>query len=271
MKNLFSIGELSKYQNISKQTLIYYDKIGLFQPSYIDPKNQYRFYSADQIDYLDTIIILKKLGFSLNEIKSFMKNYTLEHSMQLFQTQLSAIQQKIEELQYIQTRLQHRYQELNALKEIQLNDVYLGQMDSNIYVFVQEVKAPNTLKEVSIATKQCYAQAFEKQIPIYFQSGVIVSEEKIRKKQYEQASYAFVLSDFYACEDIKTLPKGDIIYSYHYGAYEQISKTYQRIFDYSEQHHLQLQFPAYEFCIHDYITSNHENEFITKIVFYRKA
>lgn len=30
MKNLFSIGEISKLQNISRQTLIFYDKIGLF-------------------------------------------------------------------------------------------------------------------------------------------------------------------------------------------------------------------------------------------------
>ena len=29
MKDFFTIGELAKYQNISKQTLIYYDKIGL--------------------------------------------------------------------------------------------------------------------------------------------------------------------------------------------------------------------------------------------------
>ena len=34
MKNMFSIGELAKYQNISKQTLIFYDKIGLFRPAY---------------------------------------------------------------------------------------------------------------------------------------------------------------------------------------------------------------------------------------------
>ena len=32
-ENLFSIGEVAKYQNISKQTLIFYDKVGLFRPS----------------------------------------------------------------------------------------------------------------------------------------------------------------------------------------------------------------------------------------------
>ena len=55
MKDMFSIGELAGYQNISKQTLIFYDKIGLFQPAYVDPNNKYRYYTAQQIDYLDTI------------------------------------------------------------------------------------------------------------------------------------------------------------------------------------------------------------------------
>ena len=63
MDHLFSIGELSKYQKISKQTLIFYDKIGLFRPAYVDPNNGYRYYSASQIDYLDTILLMKKIGF----------------------------------------------------------------------------------------------------------------------------------------------------------------------------------------------------------------
>ena len=37
MNNLFSIGELAKYQHVSKQTLIFYDKIGLFRPAFVDP------------------------------------------------------------------------------------------------------------------------------------------------------------------------------------------------------------------------------------------
>ena len=81
MKNLFSIGEISKQQNISRQTLIFYDKIGLFCPAYVDPQNGYRYYSSSQLDYLDTICIMKKIGFSLEEIKEHMKNYTIEHSI----------------------------------------------------------------------------------------------------------------------------------------------------------------------------------------------
>lgn len=79
MNSFFSIGELSKLQNISRQTLIYYDKIGLFCPAYTDPGNGYRYYSASQLDYLDTILILKQIGFSLEEIKAHMAHYTIEN------------------------------------------------------------------------------------------------------------------------------------------------------------------------------------------------
>ena len=81
MKDMFSIGELARYQNISKQTLIFYDKIGLFRPAYVDPDNKYRYYKASQIDYLDTILIMKELGYSLGEIKEHKNNYTINTTM----------------------------------------------------------------------------------------------------------------------------------------------------------------------------------------------
>lgn len=108
MKNLFSIGELSKLQNISRQTLIFYDKIGLFCPAYVDPENGYRYYSAAQLDFLDTICIMKRIGFSLDEIKSYLKGYTLDTSMVVLRKQLTIIDRQIEELQLIKSRVEHR-------------------------------------------------------------------------------------------------------------------------------------------------------------------
>ena len=108
MKNLFSIGELSKLQNISRQTLIFYDKIGLFRPAYTDPDNGYRYYSSSQLDYLDTICIMKRIGFSLNEIKAHMKSFRIENSIAALRKQLSTINHQIEELQMIKNRVEHR-------------------------------------------------------------------------------------------------------------------------------------------------------------------
>ena len=116
MDNLFSIGELSKYQNISKQTLIFYDKIGLFKPAYVDPNNGYRYYSSKQIDYLDTILIMKKSGFSLKEIREHMQSYTIDSSLSALGKQLTAIDRQIEELRLIRSRLQHRCTQMENAK-----------------------------------------------------------------------------------------------------------------------------------------------------------
>ncbi len=45
----YLIGEVSKITGISKDTLHFYNKIGLLVPDYIDEKNQYRYYSRWKI------------------------------------------------------------------------------------------------------------------------------------------------------------------------------------------------------------------------------
>ena len=108
MENLFSIGELSRYQNISKQTLIFYDKTGVFHPAYVDPSNGYRYYSASQLDELDTILILKKSGLSLQKIKELLSHYTTQSSLKVLKSQLGVIDRQMEELRLVRSRLSQR-------------------------------------------------------------------------------------------------------------------------------------------------------------------
>lgn len=172
MKNLFSIGEVSKYQNISKQTLIYYDKIGLFRPAYVDPDNGYRYYSPKQIDYLDTILIMKKIGFSLNEIKEHMQNYNIDSSLTAFRKQLSVIDQKIQELNLIRSRVTHRCDQMECSKIYRQKEdtVVLEDMEDQ-YILFREVEKPYTLREISIATKQCFSDSFQNQLPIFLRAA----------------------------------------------------------------------------------------------------
>lgn len=154
MDHLFSIGELSKYQNISKQTLIFYDKIGLFRPAYVDPNNGYRYYSSAQIDRLDTILIMKKIGFSLKEIKEYMKNYTIDSSLTILRKQLTVIEQQIQELRMIQSRLLHRCVQMeNARNYMETETAVVTETVQEQYLLTQKVDEPYRMSEISIATK----------------------------------------------------------------------------------------------------------------------
>ena len=72
MEHRFTAGEIAKLSGLSKQTILFYDKKGILKPDYVDPDNGYRYYSADQLDFLDNISMLKEIGLSLDEIRTFM-------------------------------------------------------------------------------------------------------------------------------------------------------------------------------------------------------
>ena len=69
---MLSIGEFSKICKVSTKTLRYYDEIGLIKPSKINPENNYRYYSIEQLETMLFINRLKQYNFSLEEIRTII-------------------------------------------------------------------------------------------------------------------------------------------------------------------------------------------------------
>ncbi len=72
MEKEFRVGELSKLTGLTVRTLHYYEEMGLFSPTQ-RAANSYRLYSEADVAVLQRISTLKFLGFSLEQIKSFLK------------------------------------------------------------------------------------------------------------------------------------------------------------------------------------------------------
>lgn len=53
------------------QTLRYYDDIDLLKPKEVDNWTSYRYYNEDNIREFYSIVLLKKMDFSLEEIKNY--------------------------------------------------------------------------------------------------------------------------------------------------------------------------------------------------------
>ncbi|GLI58171.1 MerR family transcriptional regulator [Propionigenium maris DSM 9537] len=95
MKKKYKITEVAKIFDISRQTLIYYDKIGLFKPKYIDEENSYRYYVEEQFFQLRFIMVLKRAGFSLSEIKDYTKTRSPEESLEYLEEKERSVTEKI--------------------------------------------------------------------------------------------------------------------------------------------------------------------------------
>ncbi|MEM6457468.1 MAG: MerR family transcriptional regulator [Acidobacteriota bacterium] len=66
---MFKIGDFSKIAQTPVSQLRYYADIGLLEPAEVDPFTGYRYYRASQLPRLNRILVLKELGFSLDQIR----------------------------------------------------------------------------------------------------------------------------------------------------------------------------------------------------------
>ena len=104
---LLTISEMAYIHGITRTTLIYYDKIGLFQPETVD-ENGYRYYSPTQIPMLREICFLRSIGISLDDIKLHNKHKSSTYTFNILYQQQEKIEKDIAELQRRKELIQQR-------------------------------------------------------------------------------------------------------------------------------------------------------------------
>ena len=67
--NRLKIGEFSRLCRVTVRTLRHYEQIGLLVPEIIDRWTGYRYYTFGQLQKMQSIVTLKELGYSLEEIR----------------------------------------------------------------------------------------------------------------------------------------------------------------------------------------------------------
>lgn len=95
------IREFSRLTGISRETLRFYDNIGLLSPE-SRGKNSYRYYSARQLEFAFLISALRALGMGLKEIKQYADDRTPKGMLALLRAQNAHIEAEIQRLRSIQ-------------------------------------------------------------------------------------------------------------------------------------------------------------------------
>ena len=137
MNEYLQISVMASIHNISRQTLIYYDKIGLFKPHHID-ENGYRYYSVYQIPYLREICFLKSIGVDLERIKTNLKDRNLPSTTELLKYHHVQIDAQIRALtkqkKYIERRLTN-YENAETYRD-ETNKPFLQRFPDRHAIFV---------------------------------------------------------------------------------------------------------------------------------------
>lgn len=106
LSGYYSSGEFARMAQVSIRTIRFYDKQNILKPSYVKPSGA-RFYTDSDFARLQQILLLKYLGFSLEEIREMLVDDPDYHFMlNSLRLQKKLVQDKIEQMQLVENAIE---------------------------------------------------------------------------------------------------------------------------------------------------------------------
>lgn len=132
----YTSGQFARMANISVRTVRFYDKQNILKPSYVSPAGS-RFYTDQDFARLQQILLLKYLGFSLDDIKEMTIDDTDCHFMlNSLKLQQKLIQDRIEQLQMVEKAIRDTTEEISSNQSVNwshmLNLIHLTNMEKSL-------------------------------------------------------------------------------------------------------------------------------------------
>jgi DNA-binding transcriptional MerR regulator len=110
---MLKIGEFSRLSQVTVKTLHHYDEMGLLRPAQTDPFTNYRYYTLDQLPRLHTIMALKELGLSLEEIgQLLLDDLSTEQIRGMYRLKQAELRQRVHEEQARLAQVEFRLRQL---------------------------------------------------------------------------------------------------------------------------------------------------------------
>ena len=140
----YKIGEFAELSGVSAKTLRFYDEIGILRPAAVDPRTRYRLYVPNQLQELASILALKDVGVSLEDVRKLTgKHGSSKHRRQVLSDLKEKIQQSIQ----------------SASQTLSWIDAALDELDDSEYPIPVVVKRRPPVLIASVrSTVQSYAQ-----------------------------------------------------------------------------------------------------------------
>lgn len=273
MKDLFTIGEVSRLFNTNIRTLRYYDSIGLLKPTRVDERTGYRYYSTKDFERLNTIKYLRTLDMPLENIAQFFDNKEISVMEELLTNQKEQIQGRIEELCRIRTKIDNRLELIAEAKNSDLDKITLREIGRRRAAFLRKNIAVTDDLELPIRE----LERMHDLEPIIFlgKVGVSIDKEKIKKREFTSFSSIFVLverSDEYSFDRKSVnnsqksyIEKGLYLCIRFHGTHIKASEYYEKLLAYAEANQYDICGDSIEITLIDAGLTNELSSYVTEI------
>lgn len=183
----YSSGEFARMAQVSVRTIRFYDKQNILKPSYVNSSGA-RFYTDSDFAKLQQILLLKYLGFSLDDIKGMtiddMDYHFLGNSLTM---QKKLIADKIEQMQLVENAIDNTLSALQTNQQIDwsqmLHLIHLTGMEKSLK---SQYENANNIS-ARIRLHRDYSVNPQGWFPWIYETGIvpIINDMSIKKASFD--------------------------------------------------------------------------------------
>lgn len=261
---MYQISQFSKISGLTVKALRYYDEQSMLKPSYRDKNTLYRYYDENDLKKAQLIRLLRSLDFSILEIKEVLEMVNNEAALTYI------LQEKIANIQENILREKELIKKINSCLSPDVTKT-----ESQTYEIILE-EIPATLV-ASIRFTGRYSEIGE-YIPVLFKAVQENVNGAVINCYYDEE--CMELADMELClpcqrqiatntVNCKYLPAIKAVCTTHYGSHETLHFAYKALFNYVNEHSIDVITPfreIYEKSCGMIFKGNPQN-YVTKLLF----
>lgn len=263
---LFRIGDVAKMYHISVGSLRHYEKAGLLTPEYVDESSGYRYYSARQLEVLNTIRYLRALDLPLEQIAEFLQNREIDVIEEKLRQQKETVIQKQKELAIIERKIENRLRQIQDARTSELNVIRLVQSPSCRIVWMQDSLKLKTYLDLEGAIRKLEGQQKESLV-FLGKVGVGISRENLEARQFGRYDLVFlVLDDEDVYEgNVEEVPQENCVSIRFRGSHNEAAEQYQKLTKFIREQGMEITGFSREITMIDNGITSDPEKFVTEI------
>lgn len=249
MSKLFKISEVAKFLSITTTTLRHYESEELIKPYLIDPKTKYRYYNSRDIAEISYIVLLRRSGISILQIKEYLQNNdNISTIIKELKKQHAMLEDTIKQLEAISN--QESGPKINVITLPSCHYIYneytvsgVDEAYSKLDVFYNEVLTKTKIETplLFIETKKLDFSLEKLDIII----GIEIVETDLNKTYRE---------------------KQKALEIFNKGTYESLFESYILLMNYANDNNIKLKGNVLHYFYESFHLRTNPNDFITKII-----
>ena len=258
---LLPIGQFAALHGVNKKTLMWYDEVGLFRPAAVNSQNGYRYYSYQQSQTLETILLLREMGVSVKEIKAFMQERSAASMEKLLGEKIEELDREISHKKAVRETLAKHRRNMQTLLSMDLEEISIVEKKGRRLVTVELSADTSFEKAVEMITDE--TKKYQLSYLHDASYGSMIAVESLYAGNFEDYPSLFIEIPFpIRRSGLHVQPAGTYLRAFYRGPWEDMDIRYREILSYAEKQGMTFYGFSYEVVLNENVVEREEDAIV---------